>query len=255
MYNIPNRLDILMAVPYKNKGVYITTFHGLGDHIVCSGIYRELAKRYRFCIVPTKKMYAASLECLLGSASNIFVTPFVDAHSNGLMLRQRQITKMFGLDVVNLGFFGRDFLESQTHNFDEQMYAQAAVDFELRWETFDPIRNNDKEKEIFESYNVNPGEYIFLHEDSTRDLVINRDLIQSKLRVVQPSPEYSKHSITDYMLLIENAAEVHTIESSFGALIESMDLDIPRYAHRYARQKVVNNPRTAFTYKKPWVVL
>jgi hypothetical protein len=171
------------------------------------------------------------------------------------MLRQRQIIKTLGLDVVDLGFFGKNFLESTTLNFDEQMYAQAGVDFDLRWKTFDPIRNHNKERQIFDSYGVNPGEYIFLHEDPTRYMVINRSLIQSKLKVVQPSPKYVKHSITDYMLLIENAAEVHTIESSFGALIDSMDITVPKFAHRYARQKVVNNPRIAFTYKNAWVVL
>jgi hypothetical protein len=242
-------------MPYKKKGVFITTLHGLGDHIVCLGIYRELAKRYKFCIVPTSKTYSASLDSLLGSASNIFISSFMDSHSNGLMLRQRQIIKTFGLDVVDLGFFGRNFLKSQTLNFDEQMYIQAGVDFEMRWKAFDPIRNDDKERKIFESYNVNPGEYIFLHEDSTRNLVVNRDLIHSKLRIVKPAPEYSKHSITDYMLLIENAAEIHTIESSFGALIESMNVAVPKYAHRYARRKVVDNPRTAFTYKTAWEVL
>ncbi len=242
-------------MPLKNNGVFVTTFHGLGDHIVCAGIYRELAKRYKFCIVPTKKMYAASLGSLLGSASNIYISPFIDAHSNGLMLRQRQITKFFGTSVVDLGFFGSNFLESKILNFDEQMYAQANVNFEMRWTTFDPIRNHDKERKVFESYGVNPGEYIFLHEDSTRNFVINRKIINSKLKVVQPSPKYSTNSITDYMLLIENAAEVHTIESSFGALIESMNIEIPKYAHRYARRKVVNNPRTAFTYKNNWVVL
>jgi len=159
------------------------------------------------------------------------------------------------LDIVDLGFFGRNFLESETLNFDEQMYAQAGVDFNARWDSFNPTRNQEKEIDIFASYNVKPGEYIFLHEDQTRDIVIDRTLIKSTLKIVQPTPTHAKNSITDYMLLIENAAEIHTIESSFGALIESMNVAVPKYSHRYARQKVVDNPRTAFTYRTAWEVL
>jgi len=200
-------------------------------------------------------MYAASLKSLVGFNEHIYISPFIDSHSNGLMLRQRQIVKLFALDIVDLGFFGRNFLESETLNFDEQMYAQAGVDFNARWDSFNPTRNQEKEIDIFASYNVKPGEYIFLHEDQTRDIVIDRTLIKSTLKIVQPTPTHAKNSITDYMLLIENAAEIHTIESSFGALIESMNVAVPKYSHRYARQKVVDNPRTAFTYRTAWEVL
>ena len=39
----------------------------------------------------------------------------------------------------------------------------------------------------------------------------------------------------DYCYLIENAKEVHTIESSFQFMIDSLELNSENYAHRYPR--------------------
>ena len=61
-------------------------------------------------------------------------------------------------------------------------------------------------------------------------------------------------NLVDYTKIIENAKEIHVIESSFAAYIESLPLDIPLYAHRYSRGHALNDFRHEFTYKKPWVI-
>ena len=66
--------------------------------------------------------------------------------------------------------------------------------------------------------------------------------------------EKNKFSFFDYLKIIENASEIHCIESSFAALIESLEYSIPKYAHRYARPEAKNDFRHEFTYRSNWHV-
>lgn len=236
-------------------GVFVTCPLGLGDLIVCTGMFIELAKKHKFCIVPVKKSNELSLKSLLGHTSNIYITSFKDSLSIALMQRQSRIVKSLGLKTIELGYFGKNWLGNTKKKFDEQMYNQAEVDFSYRWINFHPMRDNKKEMEFFDSFGVEKGKYAFIHEDKTRGMVIDRSLIDSSLTILESNPKYVKNSITDYMYLIENAAEIHTIESSFAALVESMNISNPKFAHRYARLKVVLDPRVEFTYKSDWVIL
>jgi hypothetical protein len=239
----------------KSKGVFVTAMLGLGDLIVCLGIFQELSKKHNFCVVPVTKSYQRSLRSLLGQNSNIYISSFIDSKANALLLRQRQVMSALGSNVVDLGFFGKNWLEDTNKKFDEQMYDQAGVDFKYRWKNFAPLRNYENEQKLFNSYGVEKGKYAFLHEDTSRGMVINRNFVDPTLKIVESNPKYSRNSITDYMYLLENAGEIHTIESSFAALIESMQLNVLKFTHRYARLKVVKNPSVQFTYKSDWVIL
>ena len=150
--------------------------------------------------------------------------------------------------------FGLDFLiPGENIKFDENFYRQASVDFLHRWESFQISRNTDREKKVFETYSVKKGGYVFLHEDVHRGFVIDRSLINTTLPIVSPKTN-SHYRFVDYLMLIENAAEIHCIESSFAALIEGMQINVPKIAHRYSRPEAKSNPRMEFTYNAAWKI-
>lgn len=47
---------------------------GLGDHILCSGIYREYAKKYDKCIIPVMPKYRLTLREFFKDTENIETT-------------------------------------------------------------------------------------------------------------------------------------------------------------------------------------
>jgi hypothetical protein len=128
----PNRLS---------TRIFIATHFGLGDHILCNGIYRYFAKKYELCVLPVKNNNLVAVKRILSDVSNIIITP------NKLL--------------KNSNFF-------------------------------------------------------------------------------------------NYGYVLENAAEIHCIESSFAALIEILDIRVPKYVHRYARPEAANDFHHEFTYKSTW---
>ena len=95
-----------------------------------------------------------------------------------------------------------------------------------------------------------------MHDDSTRGFKLRESSLPKNIRVVKPIPELaSKYTIFDYLKVIENAKEIHCMESSFAAMIESFQIKVPKFAHRYARPEAKTNVVFEFTYKSQWTVL
>lgn len=171
-------------------------------------------------------------------------------------------------DIKNINFligddeFARNFIRSNqiknvllvgftlnTHeNFELQFYKMANTPIEYKHEKFFIERDLYKEKQLFEALELESGNYVFLHDGGFK---IKNDLIDSKLKIVRPNT----HGFFDWMYIIENAKEIHAIDSSFICLIDCMKLNnkIKLYNHRYVRQypeyiKLYTNKNWNFIY-------
>ncbi len=135
-------------------------------------------------------------------------------------------------------------------NFDQAFYKAANLDFEKRFTDFRLNRDKKRELELFDRLNLKPGKYIFLHDDKTRNFNINRNHIQDKsLPVIFPDHKLT-NNIFDFCHIIENAAELHVIDSSFKNLCENLDIKTKKlfYHCNYI-------PRNITISKKNWVKL
>jgi len=241
----------------NNTGAFITTHQGLGDHIVCSGIYREYALRYKHCVVPVIKKYYKEISNLLSDVKNIQIISYspellfaVQARGHGEILRR------VGYKLINLGIYGDDYFSNMKTRFDVTFYNQAGLSIDSRWDAFKYFRNHDKEAELFLKFGCQDNKYIFVHDDLLRNYVIDRSKLPKGFKIVQPDLSLSKKfSFFDYLKIIENASEIHCIESSFCALIESLEIDVPKFAHRYARPEAKSSVFYEFTYRSDWTVL
>ena len=63
------------------------------------------------------------------------------------------------------------------------------------------------------------------------------------------------YSIFDYYPLIRQATEIHCIESSFAAFIDSIQINGSLFCHRYARPEPYQNKLIANTFGKDWIIL
>jgi hypothetical protein len=161
----------------------------------------------------------------------------------------------FGFRSLKLGALGESFMSPNSSlRFDENFYYQARVPFRERWESFSYPRRTAEEDSLVSLAPTHPNGYIFLHEDVSRGYTIDRSLLTSDLPVFTPIAPPSTYFVSDYAKVIENAAEIHVIESSFAALVEGLAPKGKLFAHRYARPEAKGNWRHEFTYQKNWKV-
>lgn len=198
--------------------IYLYHHLGLGDHISCHGIVRYYCEKYdevSLFVKPhnldnVKFMYndIQNLEYLVGDDK------FAMQYLSDNMIR----------NVKVIGFQLRNDI-----NFELQFYNMAGVPIEYKHSKFFINRDKEKEQELFDSLDIEPGEYTFLH---TGGYELNKSMISGK--VVEPLT----HGFFDWMTVIENAKEIHCIDSSFLCLIDCMELSdyIKLFNHRYVRK-------------------
>lgn len=221
---------------------------GLGDHIICNAIVRHLAKEDTV-IVPVKKHYEASVKFMFSDEHNIRVMPFSrDKEADKYC---RNMTKR-GVKVIWNGNIGpaRATWEKSNSNWDCRFYEQVNLDFNLRWEGFKLPDNNFDWKKLFHLRfpNIEPSDYIFLHNISSTGIKkIDEALLKHDI-IFAPDIKFT-NNFFDYVGLLENAKEVHCIDSSFLCLADSLDLKCDLHYHAYAKD-IHHGP----TLKNNWIV-
>lgn len=192
---------------------------------------------------------------MLADTVNIYPIPVPGWLADKFQVILLSILKQLRFSTLGLGKYGKGFLDAKKNlKFDENFYLQAQVSFEKRWTEFKVPRNLKREKEIFRSYKCESKKYIFLHEDQSRGFIINRQLVNNEFKIVKPNTDHSNRFF-DYIYLIEHAAEVHCVESSFAALIEGLQLNLPKTAHRYARPEASSDSQQEFSYLSDWIII
>lgn len=239
-----------------NRSLFIVGHQGLGDHILCAGIYNFKALQAKRVYIFVKSNYVKDVKRLLANRRKAIVIP-VPRKKFWIYLKVIiAVSKAARSNLLLLGFFGGVYLQ-ESIRFDECFYLQAKVPFDYRWESF-YMRSKNSDQLLKElNLNLEEGEeYIFLHEDRTRGFTIDREKLPKGLRIIEPLPPTRRWSALDYVEVIKCAKEIHVIESSFAALIESLQImEPPKFAHRYARPNALYDQRYEFTYRSYWTVL
>lgn len=237
-----------------NDVVYLLPQQGLGDHLICIGIYNELSHKYQKVLLPVIRTYSATMSQMLSHLTNIEVISYRSDLLVASILNHSKLLQKRGIPTIALGVWPSIQNTFSDLQFDMQMYKQAGLDFDARWSSFRVSRNHEKEELLYRELDCGSEPYIFLHEDTKRGFLIDRGKVNPELKVVTPLNP-NRYSILDYRLVIERAQEIHCIESSFAALIEGLLLNVKKFAHRYARPEVLNSPLRAFTYRSDWNII
>jgi len=221
------------------KKYYIHHHLGLGDHFVCNGLVRFMCEKFGKVTTFAKFHNYETVKFMFRDNSNINVLPV----ENDSMIYQYPFDKMnpngenyfiqVGFDNLWKNFKDPELpLYSGSDNFDVRFYEIMGLDFELRWNLFNTERDLTEEENFFKNFNIKKNEYVFVHDDERFQIDMNR--VNTNLQVIKPIKGLTTN-IYDYCYLIENACEVHTIESSFGLMIDSLNLSKEHYIHRYPR--------------------
>ena len=178
--------------------ILITPHQGLGDHILCNGIYREYAKKNRRVFITVKNQYYRELSRMLMDLDNVYFLIMPNRRSWTTTRIIQLVARLLKIRVVGLGSYGDNFFPVGVR-FDNNFYDQAKVKFSCRWSSFIVSRNISKENELYELLGCNLTKYIFLHEDISRNFIINRNKLPKGMKIITPSADSQIFNIFDYI--------------------------------------------------------
>lgn len=239
----------------KKRRLFIIHNLGLGDHFLCNAIYRSKALQADQVFFLVKARNFTSVKDLLSDVPNVSLMRAPNAAADHLQRLLGILLPTLGCDVLRLGHLGKSYLhELPSISFDREFYIQAGVPFEMRWKSSFFPRNEEVEHATKASY-VHDGEpYVFVHDDSSRGYLIDDSRFANGTKVVRPNPLLGV-SLQAHAKLIEDAREVHLMESSFLAMAQTLSVDGRKFVHTYIRRETLDDPQMRQTLGDDWVRL
>lgn len=202
-----------------NDEIYIYHHLGLGDNISCHGIVRHYSEIYKSVKIFCKEKNFNNVSYMYNDLKNLEIIKADDQDAIHFLKKNKiQNVKIVGFNLNNY------------ENFELQFYKMADVPIEFKYSKFYINRNIEKEIELFKKLNLKEKEYIFIHDAGFE---LKEDFINQEMKIVKPED----HDFFDWIYIIENAKEIHCIDSSFLCLVDVLNLDkkIKLYNHRYCR--------------------
>jgi hypothetical protein len=200
---------------------YIYHHLGLGDHIICNGMVRHYKEIYGKVTVFCKPHNYENVKYMYRDDEDITVLSVGEDWDVNVYIFENKISK----DVIKIGF--DKLINYPMTKFDEAFYKIVEIPFEYRFSKFLFLRDLEKEGEAFNFVNPNNEEYIFVHGN------VDRNKIRTDLKIIE-NP--IKFGVFDILKIIENATEVHIMESSIKCLVNSYIFEKPSfYYHQYIR--------------------
>jgi hypothetical protein len=196
---------------------------GLGDHIICCGLVRHFAKHGRWVHVFVKPPNVESVMWMF--QDNPLIVPFpveTDDHAEQILALPDAQKKY---EIMRLGCTGPGWTTSE--GFDKTFYRQAGVPFEERWSGFHapPVQTPIYPPRV---------RYCFVHHDISRGFAINLAKVPDTALVFADT---RTRNIFDWVIMLQNAFELHCIPSCFALLADSIPLKegVKLFLHGSAR--------------------
>jgi hypothetical protein len=133
------------------------------------------------------------------------------------------------LPILRVGF------EKNKKNFNESFYEQLSLDYQISYDYFYIPSDESRENKLFEHLKneyLIEGDFSLIHQVSSYgkvDLKVNSSL--QKIYVEKETDIFK--NIFLYKKVIENAKEIHCIDSSFLHLVDRVSTNAALYFHNY----------------------
>lgn len=201
---------------------------GLGDFIVSNALLRMLSAKYTRLIVPCKVVNRPTVSAMFSDTNILFVWVDDDRQADQWADRCKGHAGM-----LQLGCHAGPIAAK----WDQQLYEQAGIPFACRWDNFVLPWNAPPQ------YRNYPP---FLHEDIDRGYCIHRS------KTPQDAVPVARTRIMfESLHWLQNAPEIHCIDSSWMCLADSVETKAKRLVfHKYARPNGLPP-----TLRKTWEVL
>lgn len=122
-----------------------------------------------------------------------------------------------------------DIVKQQTVHFSEAFYEYYDIDFNNRIDKFELTRNNELEQSLYHDFTAKHGKNYVLYHDDNNNSVRGNHHVDTKIDF-EYVPEHTyvnlnllSDKILDYVLILQNAKEVHFVDSIWGCAYYQLD--------------------------------
>lgn len=184
--------------------IYVHHHLGLGDHIVCNAIVRNMYKQYGKIMLAVKNHNYISVK-------NLYSDLNIEFHK---VNSDEECFPMYNkMPFIRIGF------EHCRNDWEKSFYDQVGIPYYKRFSDFYIQRNFKREFELKDKLKL-PIEYSFANiKASTGDYKIE---IKSNYPIIYLSE--ITDNIFDWIPIILEAKEIHTIETSIFHLIKQLNV-------------------------------
>jgi len=229
------------------NSVYIYHHLGLGDHIIANGMVRTIAKKYDKVYLFCKPHNFPNVSFMYRDLPNLKIIAMNDFEIQAFMT----ISPNNNYIIAGHAPFWKIYSSpNNTLQLDEIFYQLAGVPIENKWKEFFVKRDIQREKEVFKQLGLREGEkYIFVHDDPQRKITRINSPVS---KIIKPSNK--EFSLFDFLYTIENAQEIHCINSSFFCLIDCIGIKKDTMIlYEYVRKDIDKFSRSIMG--SPWKIL
>jgi len=215
------------------------THTGLGDHLITNGMTHAFAERYDKVYVIHLKMFTESIQALYKGFDKIETVAFPDKDIN-LYQRDKiaELAKDTNSELISIAdpflYYPKRLVLNKDNepvfihtaiNFDRQFYELAGMHFSIRYDMCKIPNSTQRSKEIL--MDLTKGQdFRLIHNTSSQSSTgypvnIDMDSPFTNLPTIEIRPGIS-NNIFDFVDLIKNAKEIHTVGSFFHNLVDCM---------------------------------
>ena len=238
----------------KNK-CFIAYNAGLGDHILMNGAVRHFAKIYEEVHVMVFSKNVINIQHMFRDDPKIHLhsipQPNGAPQSNKKVRRLRKMFAQAGCDNKTF-YWGytndwprcleRVGLDPNKNCWCEGFYRALGVDYDERYKSWKFVRDHEREDLLCKRLGL-PDKYLFVvnrfgNRKRNQGFRLNVDRISPHhIDLPQVNPAYLTNEtlIFDWMKVIENATEIHVVDTSWLHLVKNMLLKQPKFLYRIAR--------------------
>lgn len=210
----------------SNK-IYILHHLGMGDHIHCNGMVRHIRETMKDwdVILFSWNRNLKNVKYMYRDDESIEVVSLMDDvdelwQANNIITTDPESNEERRMLIVGFDSFAPIKKENPDYTCDQCFYKQLDIPFEYRFSKFSYDRESKEEQRVYDKLVPEGKEYVFVHDNPSNGYVIDRTKIDSKYEIIEND---TTESIFHFAKLLENASEIHCIESSFRCFIEGLD--------------------------------
>lgn len=231
---------------YKAKKCFIYTHLGLGDMIWMNGAVRYLATIYDSVLVVCKEKNILNISNMYQDDSTISLTPIKNDMVMHPFAKAEAALKMDGYDVYSCGAN----VGKKVFDLPNSFYDDLKMDRRIRLACFHHPRLTLSINLFSSLFQYKP--YVFIHEQSSSNWQVNKSIykelftkdgrliLDPNFNHYDPSHKFYNAAqsviglpLASYIDIIENAEELHMVESSFYCLASHLDLSKVRVKKCY----------------------
>ena len=184
--------------------IYVHHHLGLGDHIVCNAIVRDLYKKYGTLTLAVKEHNHGSVKQLYRDLDIQFHKVKTDSDCLPLY---------FKTPTIRIGF------ENCRQDWEKSFYDQVGMDYSERFKGFRIDRDYSREGALEDKLDL-PDDFAFVNRSASTGT--KEIQVETSLPIVELKP--ITDSLFDWVGVLCKAKEIHTIDSSMFQLVKQLNV-------------------------------